>query len=171
MDRKTKIIDFETDRLGFLIWSLDVERARLENTSDPAIKVHAEMLIHQYESELEAIQADNSDSLIKFPVKVEWVELGEGLDGDYNEDDPEDVELLRFDVYEWVNGEWEPVDNASYCTNFPVSATKEQRREGLKVLMAGVYKDLVSGNSIKKICEKLSWIGIELTVESPFLDM
>jgi len=37
-------------------------------------------------------------NLIKNNIMVEWVELGEGLSGDYNPDDPKDIELLRFDI-------------------------------------------------------------------------
>jgi len=36
--------------------------------------------------------------MIRDNIMVEWVELGEGLCGDYNPDDPDDIELLRFDV-------------------------------------------------------------------------
>jgi len=39
------------------------------------------------------------DKLKKGKVIIEWVELGEGWSGDYNSDDPEDEELLRFDAY------------------------------------------------------------------------
>jgi hypothetical protein len=38
------------------------------------------------------------DDLTRGDVCVSWVELGEGYNGDYDEEDPEDVELLRFDV-------------------------------------------------------------------------
>ena len=39
-------------------------------------------------------------------VKIEWVNLGEGYDGDYDPENPDDVNLLRFDVSKKVNGEW-----------------------------------------------------------------
>ena len=67
-------------------------------------------------------------------LKVELVDIGEGIQGDYNENDPEDKPLLRFDVYirdpktyeENLACErplddscvgWEAVEDASYCTN------------------------------------------------------
>ena len=65
-------------------------------------------------------------------VKVEWTDLGEGVCGDYNSDDPEDVALLRFDAWVKVTGtdmdemrgltnnylddEWGYKENGSYCT-------------------------------------------------------
>ena len=105
------------------------------------------------------------DEIIDSTIKVEWDELGEGLCGDYDPDDPEDIELLRFSVYKMdsVTGEWEPVDDASYCTLMPVTATPEQREFGLKMIMEEVYDAL--GNpgvfSIKRVCQKLSWIGLD----------
>lgn len=107
--------------------------------------------------------------LIRDTVKVEWVELGEGWSGDYDEDDPDDEELLRFDVSIWRpdcddvpdSGDWHDPGDASYCTRFPVSATPEQRKAGLELIMDAVYEDATNGHSIKKICEHLSWIGLE----------
>lgn len=101
------------------------------------------------------------DKLIKDNVMVEWTELGEGIDGDYNPDDPEDVELLRFDVSRLIDGEWEAIDDASYCTQVPVSATPEQRAKGLQRIMDEVYEGASQGYSIKKICEHLSWISLK----------
>lgn len=101
------------------------------------------------------------NQLIKDNVMVEWTELGEGIDGDYNPDDPEDTELLRFDVSQLVNGEWEAIDDASYCTQVPVSATPEQKAKGLQLIMDEVYEWASQGYSIKKLCERLSWISLE----------
>lgn len=101
------------------------------------------------------------NQLIKDNVMVGWTELGEGIDGDYNPGDPEDVELLRFDVSRLVNGEWEAIDDASYCTQVPVSATPEQRTKGLQLIMDEVYEWASQGYSIKKPCERLSWISLE----------
>ena len=100
------------------------------------------------------------NELIRGNLKVEWVELGEGLSGDYNPDDPDDIELLRFYVAVLKDGDWEDLDDASYCTNMPVSATPEQRRKGLKKIMDVVYERASSRQSIKKMCERLSWIGV-----------
>ena len=38
--------------------------------------------------------------VIRGDRKVEWVDLGEGLDGEYDPDNEDDVALLRFDVME-----------------------------------------------------------------------
>ncbi len=96
--------------------------------------------------------------LIKDRAKVEWCELGEGWNGDYNPDDKDDMELLRFDVsYLDDNGEWQEVDNASYCTQFPVKASEAEKSKGLELIMREVGED-VGVKSIKRRCEELSWI-------------
>lgn len=102
--------------------------------------------------------------LIREPIKVEWVSLGEGLSGDYNEDDPDDIELLRFDVSKRnadVSGGWEAIDDASYCTRVPVETPKHVLRALLKIIMQEIYEAASEGHSIKKICEHLSWIGVD----------
>lgn len=106
-------------------------------------------------------EESESMELIRDNVKVEWVELGEGWNGDYDENDPNDVELLRFDVSVLINGEWVEKEDASYCTRFPVSAPDEQKIKGLQLLM-NEFHDALSGdveNSVKKLGERLSWIG------------
>jgi len=101
------------------------------------------------------------NELIKDRVKVEWVELGEGWSGDYNPEDPNDEELLRFDV-SWLNddSEWEDPGDVSYCTRFPATATPEQRQAGLELLMGAFYEPLMAGHRCKKIGEEMSWIDL-----------
>lgn len=80
--------------------------------------------------------------LIKGNVKVEWTYIGEGVSGDYEEDDPEDERLLRFYIYTRENEseDFVYVEDSSYCTNFPLESTEEEKRNGLEVLMQGVYE-------------------------------
>lgn len=111
--------------------------------------------------------------LIKDRVKVKWVDLGEGWCGEYSPDDPDDEELLRFDVFFWEpsedgwdeyngkTGNWGDPGDASYCTRFPYNSTLEEQQKGLQIIMANVYDPLMSGYSIKKMCEELSWIGLD----------
>ena len=110
----------------------------------------------------------SSEHIVVGGVEVEWVALGEGWSGDYDPDDPEDEELLRFDVsrYEpdsapsWSDG-WVAVEDASYCTQFPVSATPTRRIAGLCLLMSEFYEPVSAGYSVKKLGERLSWIGLD----------
>jgi len=110
---------------------------------------------------MEFIIPEEETELIIGKVKVEWVNLGEGLSGDYNPDDPEDENLLRFDVSKLENGEWVEVPDASYCTLFSANASDENKQEGLRILMDNIYEEVRAGHSIKKLCERLSWISPE----------
>lgn len=115
------------------------------------------------------------ESRIQDDVMVELVELGEGFEGDYDSSDPDDVELLRFDVSYWHETgecdsalystwsvdkpEWIPCNDASYCTQLPASLTADEREKALDILMSKVYEPVMDKRSIKKLCERLSWIG------------
>jgi hypothetical protein len=98
--------------------------------------------------------------LVKGEVRIELESIGEGYNGDYNPDDIEDEELLRFYVQKKENGEWVDVADASYCTLFPASATEDEKRRGLEFLMDNFYDAVMSGKSVKKIGERMSWISL-----------
>lgn len=112
-------------------------------------------------------QARNYDyQLIRGKIKAEWVNLGEGRSGDYDPDDPEDVALLRFDISRLTdnpedgrNLDWEMIEDASYCTNMPVDTPGDILMDALTFIMNEIYDEAAAGNSIKKLCERLSWIG------------
>lgn len=99
-------------------------------------------------------------------IKVSLVNLDEGINGDYDPDDPEDVNLLRFDVYyrnpEEGLDDWEPVDDASYCTNVEANSTKEHLEKVVRTLFKRYrdeYRNIATGGSVKKMGEELSHIS------------
>jgi hypothetical protein len=96
--------------------------------------------------------------LIHKNIMVEWVDLEEGYSGDWDPDDPEDVSLLRFDVSRRKNGEWVEISDASYCTLFPKNTSETLKTKALKYIMSQIYSDASCDQSIKRLCEKLSWI-------------
>ena len=104
--------------------------------------------------------------LVQGKVKVELEYIGEGWNGDYSDEDPNDEPLLRFTVYQNIEGKWEQVDNASYCTRLPETLSDEGKRKTLEILMNelsgldGFGEGFVS-HSIKKPCESLSWLSRE----------
>lgn len=104
--------------------------------------------------------------LVREPVRVELEWIGEGWSGDYDDRDPDDEPLLRFTVSHRVNGEWEQVDDASYCTQLSaLTTTEEERRRILASIMEQVYDDVAGGRSIKRLCEDLSWLGKPKAIE------
>lgn len=92
-------------------------------------------------------------------VRIEWEYIGEGWEGDYNPEDPNDEPMLRFTVLRLVDGDWEQVDDSSYCTMVNVYTSKKILKEYLELIYRHVAEDVVIGKSIKKACEWLSWLG------------
>lgn len=115
-------------------------------------------------------------------LEVEFVDLGEGRDGEYNPNDPEDVPLLRFDVrvseyaaekYE-VYGEssfndddWFIPDACSYCTGIPVDTPLEVQAELASQMAAVLWRTMLEDGSLKRASQELSW-STEAGIDSPF---
>lgn len=97
----------------------------------------------------------NHMELVRENRKVEFCYLDEGLNGNYDADDPDDVALLRFDIYEMVDGEWQAMDDGSYCTQMPVDTDAEIIQQALALIMENTY-DLAN---VKKAGEALSWVS------------
>lgn len=103
----------------------------------------------------------SSESAENDLIRVEWYNADEGVCGDYNPDDPDDVNLLRFDVYIKRNGSWEAVDDASYCTCMPADTSPEILRAALRMLLKEYTNALRSDPeySVKKLGETMSWMS------------
>lgn len=97
--------------------------------------------------------------IIKGIVRVELEDIGEGWNGDYDAGDPEDTPLLRFTVSRLDGGAWEQVSDASYCTQIPVATPDTRQLEILDYIMNEVHSRVTNGESVKKICEALSWLN------------
>ena len=96
-------------------------------------------------------------NLIAGNYKAEWVDLGEGRDGDYDPDDPNDVALLRFDTYRRDGDNWEAIDDGSYCTAIPVGTPDPVLLKGLTLIVNEL--NAAAGRSPKRILEALSWMN------------
>lgn len=112
---------------------------------------------------------EDDEVLVQGNVKVVLETLGEGWKGDYDPNDPDDEALIRFSVMSQYglsemaiqDGHWEYCEDASYCTCVPVTLEPELRQKMLEEIMRQVYPDASQGNSIKRICERLSWIDTD----------
>lgn len=96
-------------------------------------------------------------------VRVEWYNADEGWCGDYDPDDPDDENLLRFDVYIRREGNWEAVEDASYCTRMPADTKPEILKRALELLLKE-YTDVLRSDpyaSVKKLGEGYSWMSPE----------
>jgi len=92
---------------------------------------------------------DTAMELVLGDYRVTWEDLGEGLYGEYDPEKDDDTALLRFDVHRMVSGEWEPMEDASYCTMMPTDTPKETIQAGLEAIMNIVYGQ----ERVKRICE------------------
>ena len=90
--------------------------------------------------------------MVEGEYKVAWVNLDEGYNGDYDPEDEEDENLLRFHVEIKTKGEWECI--CSYCTTVPADTKKSVLREKLQKIMDAIKS--VPKSRIKKVCEKLT---------------
>lgn len=95
--------------------------------------------------------------------RLEWVDLGEGLFGDFNPGAADDLALLRADLYcrdpkTWEEqpdpGEkWGRPRDSSYCTQAPVGSS----RRALKAGAEDLFGQLGSTAHPKRIMERWTW--------------
>lgn len=106
-------------------------------------------------------------------VKVEWTDIGEGLCGDYDPDDPTDEPLLRFDAWVKVTGtsmdeirglefsegdEWGYRENGSYCTMTNAN-THGPVLVALAQLIADELADNLDNGGWKSTGERMSFVN------------
>ncbi len=95
-----------------------------------------------------------------FDLRLEWEYIGEGVSGDYNPDDPDDIPLLRFTISRVatpLSGEYEPVEDASYCTMVRITTPRQVLWGAGKAILQAF-----SNNEDSKLLEQLSWITLEI---------
>lgn len=89
-----------------------------------------------------------------FAVAMSWI--GEGLDGDFSVDRPEDTPLLRFDLTRIDDIE---MQDASFCTQIPVTVGERRARELAKEILdifeTHLASDATDGG---RLAQRLSWI-------------
>ena len=91
--------------------------------------------------------------------RADWVNIGEGYNGDYNPNNPQDENLLRFYVYyKTEDDRWEDVEDGSYCTLVPADTDLVKLKDML-IAIINRYSDTDYPNcSVKKLGEELSWL-------------
>lgn len=90
------------------------------------------------------------------PIQVELEYIGEGISGDYNPDDPNDVRLLRFTVTN-KDRQDEPSDENSFCTgHLTVDLPRAVLERAAAQILAAVKSDFIAGRSIRRKCADLT---------------
>ena len=104
-------------------------------------------------------------------VKVVFTYLGEGISGDYDREDEDDMPMLRFDIFEreYVDDgrehpdwNWIEVDSGSYCTEVCIDTPKEILEEMAQYILDNVKDDISANRSIRSIGQELSWIDKDM---------
>lgn len=89
-------------------------------------------------------------------LSVILCDIGEGYEGDYNPEDPEDKPLLRFDVYK----DGEQMDNGSYCTLLSVNDDRKLLKEAAEIILKEAEESLDNGG-FKRSMEQMSYLYIK----------
>lgn len=111
-------------------------------------------LTHYQNNTLPPLEHDQNATLNGRSVDVEYIE--EGNNGDYNETDPDDIPLLRINISELKDGEWEVVRNGSFCTEIDARITEEAAKK-LASDIVTFLADFPVGKPIGSV-ELLSWL-------------
>lgn len=107
--------------------------------------------------------------------QVEFSDLDEGYDGEYDEDDSFDVNLLRLDIFVrpthqmaeegYDEEEWAPMRSGSYCmrsgsycTLVPDTTSQEEQDRLLVLAEQVLRRGEQAGASLKRTAEMLSWM-------------
>jgi hypothetical protein len=87
---------------------------------------------------------------------LEWEYIDEGFSGDYDPEDPDDRQLLRFTIYKILeNGTNEQMDDASYCTLVEINTDRELLKSMGEMILQRFLDDYPN---YKHSMEEMSWI-------------
>lgn len=92
----------------------------------------------------------------KVRVSIGWI--GEGISGEFNEDDPGDAPLLRFDAYDLAHpdeNDWDcrSRQDASYCTCLPAWLPVSV----LTAVCRAIAESIADESHWKRLLEEWSW--------------
>ena len=92
-------------------------------------------------------------------ITAAWENLNEGWFGEFDPDNEDDENLLRFTVYIFDGRVWECIEDASYCT-YVRSDTKEEELKDMLMEIFRAYRAETDvyplGHSVRKLGERLS---------------
>lgn len=102
---------------------------------------------------------EESFELTKDGITVSLINIGEGIHGDYNKEDPEDTNLLRF----CLHLDEEVDDRESNCTNLTADASDEIQKRALVLIFKEFYNALIDDRttSVRPLADWLSWLSDE----------
>lgn len=112
--------------------------------------------------------SDTVVEVVEDGIKAEWVNLYEGYEGDYDPDNSEDKNLLRFELSIWDDEleNYTEVPDSSYCTSIPADTDLEILESFLKIIISETKNDILNHGHAKRTCEYYSHLN-----EADILDL
>lgn len=98
-----------------------------------------------------------------FDLRLEWEHIGEGVSGDYDPGDPDDVPLLRFTISRVatpLSGEYEPCEDASYCTMVRTTTPRQVLWGAGKAILQAYARD-----EDDRLLQQFSWMTLDILEE------
>jgi hypothetical protein len=92
-------------------------------------------------------------------LKVELQWKGDGLSGDFDPHDPEDVPLLRFMVEKRQEETWVPVEGGDRITTLPATLTDAKQSLVVDFLLSRLTTAYQQGQ-FKQMAAKLAWMDL-----------
>ena len=91
-------------------------------------------------------------------IRVGWAYLGEGYDGGYNPDDPDNQQLLRIDLVTFgeVGDTCEEIFEST-CTQVQTCTNPALLIAGALMALREVKEPWETGNSVRRLVEGFSW--------------
>lgn len=93
--------------------------------------------------------------------RLTFLDDGEGLDGRYDPNDPNDVPLMRFFLEQHGMLGWEPIENTSYCTRVNARLPRKELEFAARWILRRFRLALDSGSSAKRASAELSWVNTD----------
>ncbi len=113
-------------------------------------------------------QSNNELTRERGPVRVAWVCLGEGYNGEYDPRNPEDELLLRFDVAvkDKDTGNFVTVESRRTC--FAEKASVKDKKAALDILLDRFYTAYTSDpqQCLSSLADMLSYISADTYLEN-----
>jgi hypothetical protein len=95
--------------------------------------------------------------------------VGEGLNGDYDVDDPEDKPIYRFYIQKKVEHpeglgalfgpDWDDVEGSTYATQIPTVIPRKMVKKVLEYFISQI-EELSPGSNVRGIAKQLSWTEV-----------
>lgn len=93
--------------------------------------------------------------------RLTFLDDGEGLNGRYDPDNPNDIPVMRFFIEQHDGSSWEPIENTSHCTRVSARLPKKELEFAARWILRHFMRALAYCSSVKRASAGLSWISTD----------